>query len=116
LHETGCYADFTFPSAPDECQPNIVNQIYWPAGDLSRTRAYEQGERARVGQVRDDRILMIQGPLALARRPGRLSWRIENAAITAKDPPTPARVRSWVAQGIGVQGREDWVFVKAHTH
>ena len=34
LFETGCYADFTFPSAPDETQPNIVNQIYWPAGDL----------------------------------------------------------------------------------
>src|SRR5690349_16137339 len=34
LFDTGCYADFTFPSAPDECQPNIVNRIYWPAGDL----------------------------------------------------------------------------------
>ncbi|MDF2698160.1 MAG: hypothetical protein K0S65_6543, partial [Labilithrix sp.] len=26
LFETGCYADFTFPSAPDECQPNFVNR------------------------------------------------------------------------------------------
>ena len=22
LHELGCYADLTFPSAPDECQPD----------------------------------------------------------------------------------------------
>ena len=26
--ETGCYADFTFPAATDEAQPNIVNEIY----------------------------------------------------------------------------------------
>jgi hypothetical protein len=116
LFDTGCYADFTFPSAPDECQPNIVNQIYWPTGDLARTRAYEQGERARVGDVRRDRILMIEGPLALARRPGKLSLRIESAAVTAADPPTPARVRTWVEQGIHVAGRPEWIFVKVHTH
>ena len=116
LHETGCYADFTFPSAPDECQPNIVNQIYWPDGDLSRPRAYESGVRARVGDVRTDRILMVEGPLAFARRPGKLTWRIESAAVTAGDPATPARVRTWVEQGIHVAGRPEWVFVKVHTH
>jgi hypothetical protein len=41
LFDTGCYADFTFPSAPDSTQPNIVNQIYWPTGDLSQARAHE---------------------------------------------------------------------------
>ena len=29
LHEIGCYVDLTFPSAPDPCQPDKVNQIYW---------------------------------------------------------------------------------------
>jgi hypothetical protein len=116
LYETGCYADFTFPSAPDECQPNIVNQIYWPDGDLLRARAYEQGVRARVGEVRQDRILLIQGPLALARRPGRVALRIDSAAVTAADPPSAARLRTWVAQGIHVEGRPEWVFVKVHTH
>ncbi len=38
LFETGCYADFTFPAAPNESQPNIVNQIYWPVG-TSRSSA-----------------------------------------------------------------------------
>ncbi|HJZ84552.1 MAG TPA: hypothetical protein VKN99_05240 [Polyangia bacterium] len=116
LHATGCFADFTFPSAPDECQPGIVNQIYWPDGDLARARAYEHGLRARVGQVRHDRILMVQGPLALARRPGGLRLRVENGALTAADPATPARVCTWVAQGIHVAGRPEWVFVKVHTH
>ena len=39
------------------------------------------GVPARVGEVARDRILMIEGPLALALRPGRLlAPRIENAA------------------------------------
>jgi hypothetical protein len=116
LFETGCFADYTFPSAPDECQPNIVNQIYWPVGELARSRAYDSGARARVGEVRGDRILMIEGPLALARRPGSLRLRIENAAITADDPATPARVRTWAEQAIHVAGRPEWIFVKVHTH
>jgi hypothetical protein len=117
LFDTGCYADFTFPAAPDESQPALVNEIYWPEGDLSRRRAYDGGTPARVGEVRRDRILMIEGPLALALRPG--PWprpRIENAAVTANDPPTPSRVRTWVRQGIHVAGRPDWIFVKVHTH
>jgi hypothetical protein len=116
LFETGCYADFTFPAAPDESQPGIVNQIYWPTGDLARARPYEQGQRAGVGRAYADRILMIEGPLALALRPGRLGVRIENAAVTADDPGTPERVATWVAQDIHVEGRPEWVFVKVHTH
>lgn len=116
LHETGCYADFTFPAAPDESQPGIVNQIYWPEGDLHRPRAYERGLRARVGERRDDRLLIIEGPLALAWRGGRSPVRIDNGHLTAVDPPTPARLRTWTRQAIHVAGRPEWVFVKVHTH
>ncbi len=116
LFDAGCYADFTFPAAPDESQPDIVNQIYWPTGDLHRRRAYESGERARVGKRMDDRLLMIQGPIALARRPGSLKVRIESAALDAVDTPSPARLRTWVEQNIHVAGRPEWLFVKVHTH
>jgi hypothetical protein len=116
LFDAGCYADFTFPSAPDETQPNIVNQIYWPTGDLRQRRAYARGARARVGEVRRDRLLMIQGPIALARRRGRAALRIEASAIDGGDPPTADRVDTWVAQDIHVAGRPEWVFVKVHTH
>ncbi len=116
LWDTGCYVDMTFPSAPDECQPNIVNQIYWPTGDLSRRRCYEHGQRARVGARMDDRILLMQGPIALALRPGKLSVRIESAAIDDCDPPSAARVRTWTEQNVHVDGRPEWVFVKLHTH
>ena len=117
LFGTGCYADFTFPAAPDASQPNIVNRIYWPTGDLSAKRCYESGTRARVGQVMTDRVLLLQGPLALSRRPGRrLAIRIENSALTANDPPSSARARTWVSRNIHVAGRPEWVFVKLHTH
>jgi hypothetical protein len=114
LHKLGCYADLTFPSAPDPCQPDKVNQIYWPTGDLSQRRSYAHGERARVGAHYDDRLLMITGPLALARK--GLGMRLENGALTGDDPPTPARVATWIDQGIHVEGRPEWVFVKVHTH
>ena len=114
LHELGCYVDLTFPSAPDPCQPDKVNQIYWPVGDLTRRRSYQHGERARVGHSYRDRLLMITGPLALARK-GR-GLRLENGALTGQDPPTAARVDSWVSQGIHIAGRPEWVFVKVHTH
>jgi hypothetical protein len=116
LHQLGCYADYTFPSAPDECQPNIVNQIYWPSGDLKSKRCYEHGTRARVGHYVNDRLLMIQGPLALARRPGSLRVRIESSAVTAKDPATASRLKAWTRTAIHVAGRPEWVFVKVHTH
>lgn len=123
LFETGCYADFTFPAAPDSSQPGIVNQIYWPIGDLSRRRAYDGGEPAKVGERHRDRLLLIEGPLApvvelpsswASLKPPRV--RLENAAVTADDPATLGRVRSWVNQGIGILGRPDWIFVKVHTH
>jgi hypothetical protein len=116
LFKTGCYADFTFPSAPDETQPSIVNQIYWPSGDPQRKKAHETGVRARVGHAMSDRILMVQGPLALARRPGKLGLRIDSAALTANDPGTRSRLRTWISQGIQIEGRPEWIFVKLHTH
>jgi len=116
LFETGCYADFTFPSAPDESQTRIINQIYWPMGDLRQRRAHNRGRQARVGEEFRDRILMIEGPLALVPRLSRVPVRIENGAVTADNPGTPARVAVWIAQNIHVLGREDWVFVKVYTH
>lgn len=114
LHELGCYADFTFPSAPDPCQSDMVNLVYWPTGDLTRRRSYDAGEPARVGAALDDRLLIVTGPLALTRK-GR-GVRIENGALTGDDPPSARRVRDWIAQDIHIEGRPEWTFVKVHTH
>jgi hypothetical protein len=116
LFDSGCYADFTFPAAPSACQPGIINQIYWPTGDLRRRRAYDKGERARVGVRKRDRILMIQGPLALTVRTRGIPLQIENSDITGHFPAASSRVHTWVSQNIHVVGRPEWVFVKVHTH
>ena len=58
----------------------------------------------------------VQGPLALARRHNKLSFRIENGGLSDHDAPDPTRVHSWAAQNIHVQGRPEWVFVKTYTH
>jgi hypothetical protein len=115
LHELGCYADFTFPSAPDRTQPRVVNAVYYPR-DPSRRRAYDHPEPVRVGSPAREAVLLIQGPLAIARRPGSLSPRIEAAALSAKDPPTRRRLITWLQQRVHVEGRPEWTLVKLHTH
>lgn len=116
LQKLGCYADFTFPSAPDPCQPSVVNAIYY-ARDDTRRRAYEKAERVAVGGSKRQGVLLIQGPLALARRsPRARALRIESAALQAGDPPTQARLATWVDQWIHVHGRPEWTFVKLHSH
>ncbi|MBT3296861.1 MAG: hypothetical protein HN383_16450 [Verrucomicrobia bacterium] len=63
-------------------------------------------------------LLLIQGPLALnfARRKYGLLPRIENAEISAVNPPTPDRIRLWERTAVHVEGRPEWIFVKLHTH
>ena len=118
LKDTGCYADFTFPSAPDSSQPNLVNAIY-RAKDNSEGRGADSGELVTVGgDVDDDSLMIITGPLALnwqSRKWGLLP-RIENADISRAHLPSVSRAGLWVEQNISVVGREEWVFVKLHTH
>jgi hypothetical protein len=116
LFELGCYADFTFPSAPDECQPGIVNAIYYPTGDVKKRRAYANGEAVRVGTKKQERLLLIEGPIALARRAKGKKVRIESAALDEGDPPSKERLATWVEQHVHVAGRPEWTFVKVHTH
>lgn len=118
LGELGCYADFTFPSAPDPCQPAIVNRIYYPRDD-ARRRAYDRADRMAPGRgAGADRVLLVEGPLALAKRePHRgLGLRLESGALDAGDPPSRARLGTWIDQFVHVDGRPEWTFVKVHTH
>ncbi|HEY1536416.1 MAG TPA: hypothetical protein VGF76_20490, partial [Polyangiaceae bacterium] len=63
-----------------------------------------------------DRILMIQGPLAIARRSSGFGVRLDSGALTAHDPPSLSRLETWISQSVHVEGRPEWVFVKLHTH
>jgi hypothetical protein len=120
LRETGCYADFTLPSAPSPCQVQTINALYYARED-GRPRSHERGIAASVGaphEGRDDQLLLVTGPLGLNwrwRKWGILP-RIENAALTGANPPTPVRLGLWERCHIHVRGRPEWLFVKLHTH
>jgi hypothetical protein len=137
LAATGCYADFTFPSAPSPTQPRTVNSIYYATDGPDRPRSHDRGVpvRAPTPHSRNScvpraggmaeppgpagrNLMLIQGPLALnwrSRKWGLLP-RLENAAIAAANPPSPQRIRLWVGQRVHVCGRPEWIFVKVHTH
>lgn len=119
LAETGCYADFTFPSAPSPTQPRMVNAIYYASDKPGRPRGADRGRRLSViSNSAEGALMLITGPLALnwRRRKWGLLPRFENADLCGSNPPTADRIRLWVDQRIGVAGRPDWIFVKLHTH
>ncbi|HEX7448339.1 MAG TPA: hypothetical protein VF306_12380, partial [Pirellulales bacterium] len=119
LRETGCYADFTMPSAPADCQTSTINSIYYAFDDCRRPMSHNRGQPARVGgEAPPEALLLIQGPLALdwrSRKFGLLP-RLENGDLHGGRPPTADRLRLWLRAGVTVAGRPDWRFVKLHTH
>jgi hypothetical protein len=119
LLETGCYADFTMPSAPAACQTRTINSIYYAADDPRSPKSHDLGVAARAGtRPPEESLLMIQGPLALdwSRKKYGFLPAIENGELTEIRPPTMGRLWQWIAAGIHVAGRPDWRFVKQHTH
>ena len=118
LRETGCYADFTLPSAPSDTQTRKINSIYYATDDPQRPKSHDTGVDVRVGGAPTGDLLIVQGPLALDwhNRKWGLLPRIENAEVSGRHPATPSRARDWIRQRIGVLGRPDWVFIKVHTH
>ena len=119
LRDTGCYADFTLPSAPSPTQTRIVNSIYHATDIPGRRGSHNHGVSAQVGTPPPVGSLpLIQGPLALnwrSRKHGLLP-RIENADLTRRNPPTVPRFELWLDAGVHVLGRPDWLFVKLRTH
>ena len=124
LRETGCYADFTMPSAPSPTQTRAINSLYYAKGS-DRPKSHDSGDRACAGandtrDFRDDngRLLLIQGPLGLnwERRKRWVFPRIENGDLTGANPPTMDRVRLWLRLRNHVAARPDVLFIKLHTH
>lgn len=119
LRETGCYADFTLPSAPSPTQVSTINSIYYAWDRPGRPRSHETGQRAAVGRrPPENSLLMIQGPLVPDWK--RAKWfvfpRTENGDLHHHRPATWERFEYWMQAHVHVQGRPDWYFVKLHTH
>lgn len=118
LADEGCYADFTFPAAPDPCQTSTINKIYYAKDDPAKPKSHDKGVRVKVGGKPYGDLMIIQGPLGFMfkNRKFGLIPRIENADVRTSSPPTPDRIDAWVDAGIHVEGRPEWIFIKVHTH
>lgn len=117
LLETGCYADFTMPSAPSNTQTRKVNSIYYAIDDPVQPKSHNSGQNAVVG-IKNNGLLMIQGPLSPNwnnRKYGILP-RIENGGLMPNSPPTAKRIQSWIEANIHVDGFPEGIFVKIYTH
>ncbi len=118
LRETGCYADFTLPSAPSETQTRKINSIYWGIDDPARPKSHNWGPDLGSVPRPDCSLLMIQGPLLLDWRRRKLGLlpRVENACLQGTQPPSLQRLENWLRACVQVAARPDWYFVKLHTH
>jgi len=119
LVETGCYADLTMPSAPSETQTKKINSIYCAEGKPDQRKSHNTGRDIKKGEwVKENELLLIQGPLALnwKNRKFGIIPKIESSEISHDAPPSAHRVKLWGRCGIKVQGCNDHIFIKAHTH
>ncbi|MBO0701213.1 MAG: hypothetical protein J2P46_22640, partial [Zavarzinella sp.] len=118
LRETGCYADFTLPSAPSETQTRTINRIYYAVDDPARPKSHDRGVAVGTARRPDRALMLIQGPLCLdwGRRKAGVVPRIENANLQGTQAPTGQRLDLWLRCRVQVPTRPDWFFVKLHTH
>ncbi len=118
LRETGCYADFTLPSAPSPTQTRKINSIYYATDDPDRPKSHDRGRDVGVGPQPEKSLLLIQGPLVLnwKRRKWGLFPRVENGCIQGTQSASIGRVPAWLSARVQVPSRPDWYFVKLHTH
>jgi hypothetical protein len=119
LAETGCYADFTLPSAPNASQIAKINSLYECSLPMDRRAPHRRGRDLECGQAPHTFPLIVQGPLMVDFSRRKRGWpfpSIENSALTGLNPPTIERLKLWRAAAITVKGRPSWVFVKLHCH
>lgn len=118
LRATGCYADFTMPSAPDATQTRTLNRIYYADANRHCPRAHDHGTPIGAGTPPAHALLLIQGPLVLDwRRPKwGLGPRLENGCLQDSQPPGIDRLAMWLRARVQVPARPDWFFVKLHAH
>jgi hypothetical protein len=119
LARTGCYADMTLPSAPDQSQVAVINQIYECGHPLDQAVPHRDGIRLGTNGSDPQLPLIMQGPLVF-------NWtrtikgipvpRIDDGALAANQGLDDSRFRRWISANVMVAARSDLVFVKLYCH
>lgn len=119
LRDTGCYVDMSLPSAPEQSQGSVINQIYECALPMGEAAPHRHGVRVAANGNAPQLPLIFTGPLVF-------NWtrtikgvpvpRIDDGALTANQSMDEARFRRWENANVTVSGRSDWVFVKLYCH
>jgi len=118
LLNTGCVYDMTMPSAPSDTQTSTINSIYL-AKEKGHCKSHNEGSTLKVGDsIHSDELLMIQGPLALDWNNRKLGLvpRIDAGEISYDAPPKERRLKLWEDCSVSVQGADEHIFIKLHTH
>ncbi|MDQ6654163.1 MAG: hypothetical protein M3Y84_15660, partial [Acidobacteriota bacterium] len=118
LADTGCYADFTLPSAPDQSQVPRINAIYQCGHQLTEARPHRSGPGLKIGD-RPTLPIIFTGPLVFdwsRRLRGLPVPRVDDGALAQNYSLSLDRLNRWRNAHISVEGRREWVFIKLYSH
>jgi hypothetical protein len=118
LAETGCYADFTLPTAPDRTQVPIINSIYECGMPLNEAIPHRKKKTIVDGNDLNLPII-FQGPLVFnwTRKVNGIPIpRIDDGALVDNQTTDLRRFKRLISSNITVAGKSDWVFVKLYCH
>lgn len=119
LRDTGCYVDMTLPSAPEQSQVPVLNQIYECALPMNEAVPHRRGIRVAANGKSPLLPLIFTGPLVFnwTRRVAGLPLpRIDDGALAANQPLDRSRFNRWKSANVTVAGKSDWIFVKLYCH
>ena len=119
LADTGCYADMTLASAPDQSQVAVINKIYECGFPLTEKVPHRAGKSLEAGRNHLQLPMIFTGPLVFnwtRRIKGLPVPRLEDGALVSNQPMDLARFNRWKNANITVKGRADWIFVKLYCH
>lgn len=119
LAETGCYVDMTLPTAPDITQVPMLNSIYECDNPLDEAVPHRSGTNLTTAQEQVRFPLIFTGPLVFnwtENVRGLIAPRLDDGCLTANQSLDLARLERWRNADIGIEGKEDWTFIKLYCH
>ncbi len=116
LLKTGCYADYTFPST-NTSNPLKINSIYYANDNPHKPKSHNWGVNVSPTRKHNGGLMIIQGllhPFFVTKSP--FSYRIVGDVVDCFTPVSKKRVDMWVKSGVRIEGKDDLVIIKTHTH